>query len=233
MKLWKKIAIAVVALAGISFLVPDFQEESWSRDEEIVALKLNRSGDRLLLRTQRYDFEFVLPANRLNDLPPVVSQSQPHTTVDLKSIDLGEVRVDSAGAASASLAVNIGGYDVTAPKTESVLPQEGRRALADLGFIPSNGIVSGNFEPSLYMAWQADLKGRRYPANSRGEYQGVDLTPWPWGTNATIVDVIDDGTLARNRVLNTLLRPLTTVRNGIIMVVGVLLILVTGFRPGA
>ncbi|MFD0325351.1 hypothetical protein [Lysobacter gummosus] len=234
MKLWKKIAIATAMVIGVSFLVPDFTEEFAQADENVVALKLNRSGDRLLLRTVRQDYEFALPANRLNDLQPPLLSAQREALLGLGNLSLGVLRVEPA-VVSGSLQIRIGGYDPSLQETKTVLSEDDRHALAELGFKPSNGNMVGDIEPSLYMAWRADLRGRKRPAaqaqNRDQVFAGADLTSLA-PSQVRVVEAIDEETLARNRRLNQIFRPLTMVREAVTVIVIVPFLLLTGFTPG-
>ncbi|MFK0206497.1 hypothetical protein [Agrobacterium sp. NPDC090283] len=202
----------IIAVVGALFLVPVYPEVPPQLREPVVALNLDTSGDRLLLRTQGSDFEFILPPNRLKELS-ATGFDRLRLLGGIR-VYIDTIRLQSPDAATTKITVMLGGYDPALGETrEGMLPEALRSDLETLGFVPSNGNVVGDFATPLYMVWSADLSGRQYPANSRQPYDGMDLlTP-------TLFEVLvlegNDPALERNRQLNSMLRPLIAVREGV------------------
>ncbi|SCB38105.1 hypothetical protein [Rhizobium lusitanum] len=227
-RLLKLPLILVVAIIGISFLVPTYPDVPVETNEAVVALNVSNSGERLLLRTLVHDYDFTLPPNRLNELSS--ARYDRLSSLGGTRAYLDKIRVRSTGMATAKISIMLGGYDSNLSKTrKGILPDDLRADLVTLGFVPSNGNVVGDFDTPLYMIWSTELSGRQYPANSREAYTGVDLTTPT--VSETLVVSDDEPALERNRRLNTMLRPLTALRDGVETGALVLFMIIIGANP--
>lgn len=224
-----KLALILMAIViGVSFLAPAYPDASVDAKESLVAFKLSKSGERLLLRTSAHDFEFALPANQVNGL----SSARYDRLSSFGGVRayLDTIRVQSTGMATTRIDIMLGGYDARQSETgKGILPDDLRADLAELGFVPSNGNVVGDFDPPLYMIWSADVSGRQYPANSREAYIGMDLTAFMQPDLLVAAD--DAPALDRNRRLDTILRPLAAVRGAVETAAFALFMIITGANP--
>lgn len=224
-----KLALMLVAaIIGISFLVPTYPEIPEEANEPVVALNVSGSGERLLLRTLKRDLDFALPPNRLNELSSM-RYGQLRLLGGVR-VYLDKISVLPAGTAAARISIMLGGYDSNLSETKrGILPDDLRAGLVELGFVPSNGNVVGDFEVPLYMVWRAELSGRQYAAGSRTPYSGIDLM------TSTVSDVLvtanDEPALERSRQINALLRPLTALREWVETAVIVLFMILIGANP--
>lgn len=220
--------ILMAMVIGVAFLVPTYPDAPMVAKETVVELRLSNSGEGLFLRTDLHDFDFALPANQLN----VLSSPRYERLNSLGGVRtyLDTIRVQSTGTAATKVSIMLGGYDSRLSETKKgILPDDLRADLAELGFAPSNGNVVGDFDPPLYMIWSAEVSGRQYPANSREAYTGLDLLALT--QPEILVAAADAPTLERNRRLNTLLRPLTAVRDAVETAAFVLFMVITGTKP--
>ncbi|MBT2118891.1 hypothetical protein KK141_11300 [Dyella sp. LX-66] len=227
-RLLKWVFILAVTITAASFLIPVYPEAPEETREPIVALNVSPSGERLLLRTLAHDYDFALPPNRLNELSSARYDRLP--SLGGTRVGLDRIMVQSTGMAATRISIVLGGYDSRQGETKgSLLPDDLRSDLADIGFAPSNGNSVGDFDTPLYMVWNTELSGQQYPANSREAYSGVDLTTSA-ASEATVA--ADDGpALKQNRRLNAALRPLRALREGVETVVMALYMLITGASP--
>jgi hypothetical protein len=196
------------ALIGVSFAVPDvYPEYSVPVTETIDSAWLDDSGSRLLMRTDRNDYEFQLPANRLGEA--IAAMGYPDLTVDY-----GEMSVDAQGDARAHLLLRYGrGHLLGETRVLTAKDVQLLRAI-------------GCAEEQYFLEWGARLSGHRYPAGSRDQPSGVDLDITRWGiydSDRTLkVTVYDPQLLERNQRINWILRPLAKLREGV-MLVGLLI----------
>lgn len=227
-RLLKLALVLAIVIVGVSFLVPIYPDAPVETNEPVVALNVSNSGERLLLRTLAHDYDFLLPPNRLNELSS--TRFNQLRSLGGTRVHLDATRVQSTGMATTKISIMLGGYDSNLIETKrGILPDDLRADLAALGFMPSNGNFVGDFDVPLYMVWSTELSGRRYPANSREAYTGVDLTTPT--VSETLVVSDDEPTLERNRRLNTILRPLTALRDGVETGALVLFMIIIGANP--
>jgi hypothetical protein len=221
--------IVVAAIIGIVFLAPAYPKLPVETKETILALGVSGSGDRLLLQTPAYDFDFALPANQLNELSS--PRFEPLRALGGAHVYLDRIRLQQADTATSAITIMVGGYDPRLSDAKSILPENIRADLADLGFVPSNGNVAGDVAVPLYMVWSGTLSGQAYAAKTREPHTGIDLT-----TSAVAkVPVVtgDEETTQHNRQINAMLAPLTDIRETVETAVFALLQMVTGATPSA
>ena len=221
---WRVLAGSGLIIA-ISFCVPDFSETPDVSFETLTAVSIDISGDRLLARTSRFDYEFMLPANKL--IPVFVSSAGNGPLLTAQGrLYLGEIQLDRKGAASTTVTILFGGYDSHVSETKTILNDKDRQRLKNQGLSPSNWNVQGEIDPPLYMVWSTDLSGQNYPTNSRS---GSREITWQGEIEPNVrVITVDPETLQRHRLFNTLLRPLTFIRDGVLYAV-MSILLVTGY----
>ena len=228
-RLLKWVFILAAMIVAASFLVPVYPEVPEETREPIVALNVSHSGERLLLRTRTHDYDFALPPNRLNELSSARYDRLP--SLGGTRVYLDRITVQSTGVAATRISIMLGGYDSSEGETKgSLLPDDLRSDLAELGFVPSNGNSVGDFDTPLYMIWNAELSGQQYPANSREAYEGMDLMAS--ASSEALIASDDELALKRNRRLNAVLRPLTAIREGVETVAVALYMLIAGAKFG-
>lgn len=241
MKTFNILLLGGVALVGISFLVPEYETSPRIYYESIVESRLSASARELLLRTKEHDYEFLLPENHLNEvfLPPNIEI--PPSWIRFKSpvdVTFEKMRADPDGAVATTFDVRFGGYKRKPSGLETVLSDRQRINLRESGFLPSNGTSVYDFKPPLYMVWNRELVGQQYPALTRNHYSGkvIHEECCIFGDRRIKISEDDPAKLARNRKINWVLTPLHAIKEGVCRLVTfpfVLLILLSGFRPGA
>lgn len=220
---YAKSCIWIVAVVGllfvlVSFFVPDetvFPETPEQTSEPLSLIRLNALGDRLLLRTIQHDYEFIVPANQLNDAFSL--QNATHdanlTLGNPSRFIVSPVDLTKDGAATIDIELMYGGYDPSLSETKTILNDQARSRLSTYGFSPSNGNVVGDIDPPLYMTWSAKLSGQQHSANSRGNYEGADLLAWAYPE--LLVKLDDPDRQKQNHRFNALLAPFRSTKRAI------------------
>jgi hypothetical protein len=179
-----------------------------------------------------------MPPNRLGEmrLPPDEKPASWLLTNDTNQVTFEALHIDTSGAVSADFQVRIRSYDFRLSETKPILSDEFRNHLKELGFSPFDGYSVRDFEPALYMVWNRHLQGRQHPALSKDSYSGQVLYESCCSSGDDILIEADSVKLERNRRINSMLAPLSAIRDAVQFLLALpllLFILLSGFRPGA
>ena len=71
----------------------------------------------------------------------------------------------------------------------------------------------GYIDPPLYMTWSAKLSGKQYKVESRGNFEGADLSAWAYPELVVTLD--DPEKQKRNQQFNAWLAPLRSTKRAI------------------
>lgn len=232
-----KSCIWIVAVVGLVFvlgslLVPDetaFPESPEQTSEHLSAIRLHAQGDRLLFRTTQHDYEFTLPANHLNDAFSLQSATDDADFAlgNPSQFIVSPVDITKEGAATVTVEVMYGGYDARLSETKTILSEQTRSQLGIYGFSPSNGNVVGDIDPPLYMTWSAKLSGQQFQVESRGSYEGADLSAWAYPELLITLD--DPEEQKQNHQYNAWLGPLRSTKRAIQLALLVPFLMLIGY----
>ncbi|MBA8879030.1 hypothetical protein [Phyllobacterium myrsinacearum] len=232
-----KSCIWIVAVVGLAFvtaslLVPDetdFPETPEQTSEPLSTIRLNASGDRLLLRTGQHDYEFILPDNQLNGAIDLQNETHDADRAlgNPSRFIVSPIDLTKDGAATIDIEVMYGGYDPSLSETKTILSDQTRSRLTTYGFSPSNGNVVGDIDPPLYMTWSARLSGQQYPVNSRGDYEGADLTALAYPE--LLVKLDDPDRQKQNHRSNAWLAPFRSTKRAIQLALLIPFLMLVGY----
>lgn len=193
-------------------VVPEFPEYPRSSGESIDELKLNSAGDRLLVRTERYDYDFALPTRTLSLALAPLKHSIPMKGSDTPWYDhggLSDLQLNTDGSFSSRLTVTFIGYDPELRALDIGLPDKEIARLEKYGFTRVNNGYTGDFNAT----WSTDITGHRHDDNSLGAYSGADLLTCC--SNDLRVSLDTPEKMEHNHRLNATLRPLTVVTDAV------------------
>ena len=213
------IFIVLLILVFISFLVPKLPEGTIPSTEKLTMYRINAAGDRLLVRTTQHDYEFVLPPNLIGE---VVKYAPVATGLGYWWLE--DLNVLQSGKTSTELNSLYGPGVYGMP-----FPPGSVARLKALGYT-STGEME---EADKYLQMSLSIKllnGQQYAAGAKGDFAGADLTSM--SHDSISVHTLNDGH-AKNRKINWLLLPFTAIKNAGEVCLLVLMLLFTGFRPGA
>jgi len=223
MKYIKYLAIFAVCFVTLCYLVPEFPESPESRSESIDEMRLDSVGDRLLVRTDWYDYDFVLPSKELSLALTPLAHSTPMKKSDTPWHPHGEaspLQLNPDGSFSSRLTVTFIGYDSALRTLDIGLPKTEIARLEKFGFKRIKNEYTGDFNAT----WSTDIIGHRHDHSSLGAYSGIDLLTCCSNDLTVIHDTKE--TIDRNRRLNATLRPLTVVSDAVKGAISYLLLLV-------
>ncbi|WP_322092040.1 hypothetical protein [Paraburkholderia bannensis] len=232
MKIVRNLAIFAVLFIAACYLVPEFPEYPKTQSESIDEIKLNATGDRLLVRTQYSDFDFALPnANLSAALAPLKHSApiKPSDTPWYAQADLADLQIKDDGSFGSRLTVTFIGYDPEIRPTDIGLPRKEIARLGQYGFVPSKNPYSDDFNA----VWVSNVVGQRHDHNTLGTWTGADLVTCCGSRLDVILDTPEK--IEHNRRLNARLAPLTVVTHAVKSVIadcGLLIFLLLGGKLG-
>jgi hypothetical protein len=212
MKYIKYLAIFAVCFVAVCYLVPEFPEHPQMSSESIDEMKLDSAGDRLLVRTEHYDYDFALPTKALSLALAPLKHSSPMKSSDTPWFahgDLSTLQLNTDGSFSSRLTVTFIGYDSELRALDIRLPGKEIARLEKYGFTQSGNNNTGDFNAT----WSTDIAGHRHDHNSLSGYSGADLLTCCDNNLRVILDTQEK--TEHNRRLNGMLRPLTVVTGAV------------------
>ncbi|MFM0047406.1 hypothetical protein [Paraburkholderia sediminicola] len=212
MKYIKYLAIFAVCFVAACYLVPEFPQYPQVSGESIDELKLNSTGDRLLVRTEQYDYDFALPTRTLSLALAPLKHSIPMKSSDTPWYAhgvLSDLQFNTDGSLSSRLQVTFIGYDPELRALDIGLPNREIARLEKYGFTPFKNNYTGDFNAT----WSTDITGHRHDHNSLGAYSGADLLTCCSNDIRVILDTPEK--MEHNHRLNAILRPLTVVTDAV------------------
>lgn len=212
MKYVKFLLIFAICFVALCYLVPEFPETPQSRSESIDEMKLDSTGERLLLRTEQYDYDFVLPAKTLALALAPLKHSIPMKASDTPwypRAEPSDLQLNADGSFRSRLTVTFVGYDAELRALDIGLPDKELARLERYGFKRVKNEGADDFNAK----WSTDIVGHLRPHNSLGTYSGVDLLGCRDNDLRVILDTQE--TMDRNRRLRSLLKPVIVVSDAV------------------
>ncbi|KVG64935.1 hypothetical protein [Burkholderia pseudomultivorans] len=211
-KYFKYVAIFVLCFVAACYMVPEYPDYPRSDRSMVDEMKLDGAGDKLLVRTKQYDYDFALGDRTLSAaLAPLrhSSPAQPSDTPWYAHGELSDLQIQPDGSFSSRLTVSFIGYDPDYRPTDIGLPDDEIARLEKYGFTRTRT----NFGDAFGATWSADVVGHRHARGSLGTYAGADLLTCCGTEVNEILDTQEK--IAHNRRLNAMLRPVTVVTDAV------------------
>lgn len=205
---FKYAAIFVMVFIAACYMVPEYPDDPQSNRSMVDEMKLDGTGDHLLVRTQQYDYDFALGDRTLGTALAPLRHSRPAKPSDTPWYAhgaLSDLQIRPDGSFSSRLTVSFIGYDPDYRPTDIGLPNDEIARLEKYGFTRTRNDAGDAFGAT----WSADVVGRRHDRGSLGAYAGADLLTCCGTYVNEILDTQEK--IAHNRRLNAMLRPVTVV----------------------
>lgn len=212
LKYIKYAAIFAICFVAVCYLVPEFPEYPQSSSEFIDEMRLNSAGDRLLVRTEQYDYDFALPSSTLSLALAPLKHSSPMKSSDTPWYAHGELsnlQINIDSSFSSRLTVTFIGYDSEIRPLDIGLPHNEIARLEKYGFTQ----VKNGYTDDFNATWSTDITGHRHDHNSLGSYSGADILTCCNDDLSVILDTQEK--MEHNIHLNAMLRPLTVVTDAV------------------
>jgi hypothetical protein len=223
MKVIRYLAIFAVCFIAACYLVPEYPEYPKTSSESIDEIKLNATGDRLLVRTNLSDYDFALPNTALSAALAPLKHSAPIRPSDTPWYahgELADLQINTNGSFSSRLTVKFIGYDPDIRPMDIGLPRKEITRLEQYGFTRTQDPYTGEFNA----VWSASIVGHQHDHNSLGAWSGADLLTCCNNDLNVILETQEK--IEHNRRLNARLAPVAVVANAVKSAIGDCLLLI-------